>query len=136
MAPAALAVLRAATLAAGAVAGPLLVRSLDAGLSGAERPLGAGHVAAGLAAAAAAMPGPILGLLVTPASSERARGLAVGGSAVTALAALFAGAMAVRALRAPGGAAGWVEAAALAWALAALPLAAADFLRLRGGAEG
>jgi hypothetical protein len=119
---------RWAVLGLGLAAGPLLVRGLDQGFAGAPRDLGAGHVLLGVVVALAAQPGPLLGLFVTPASGEKARGLAVGGSAVTALCALFAGALLFR--RA---AWGLTEGVTLLWAASALPLAAVDFLRLRGG---
>ena len=130
-----LAILRLAVVASGAVAGVLLVRALDAGLAGEARDLDTGHAAAGLVLAAAVMPGPILGFFVTPASAEKARGLAVGGSAVTALAALLGGAMLYGRLSGRGGG-GATEAIAFGWCALALPLAAVDFFRLRRGAGG
>jgi hypothetical protein len=122
---------RFAVIGLGLAAGPLLVRALDRGLAGGERDLGAGHVALGVLVALVAQPGPVLGLLVGPGSGERARGLAVGGSAVTALAALFAGALLYRRIFVSheGGA---PEIVTFAWAVLALPLAVVDFLRLRG----
>jgi hypothetical protein len=127
--------LRIGVIALGLAAAPLLVRALDRGLAGAERELSAGHLLLGLLVAAVAMPGPILGALARPGSGERLRGLAVGGAAVTALAALLAGAILYRRLFVAGGA-GATEVLAFAWAVLALPLAALDFLRLRGGGEG
>ncbi len=125
-------VYRFVVLGLGLACGPLLVRALDQGFAAAPRDLSGGHVALGAVVAIVAQPGPILGLFVTPASGERARGLAVGGSVVTALAALFAGALLYRTLfvlREGSFAAG----ATFLWAATALPLAAVDFLRLRGG---
>ena len=126
------AALRLGVVALGAASGVLLVRALDQGLAGDPRALGGGHLALGLVAAAAVMPGPILGFLVTPKSSERARGLAVGGSGVTALAAVFGGALLYgRLFLRPG--AGITEVVAFGWCVLALPLAAIDWLRLRRG---
>ncbi len=82
--------------------------------------------------AAVAQPGPILGLFVTPGSGERARGLAVGGCVMTALVALFAGALLWSRVSGPRGA-DLAEGVTLLWAALALPLAGVDFLRLRGG---
>ena len=150
--------LRFTVLGLGFVAGPLLVRALDQGLAGVPRGFTAGHLALGALVAAVAQPGPLVGLFVTPESGERPRGLAVvgadrapppapppggrlpgggarapavGGSAVTALAALFAGALLYRRIFVlhDGGLA---EGLAFLWAATALPLAAVDFLRLRG----
>lgn len=123
--------LRFAVLGLGCAAGPLLVRALDQGLAGAPRGFTAGHLGLGLLVAAVAQPGPILGLFVTPGSGEKARGLAVGGTAVTALASLFAGALLYRRIFVAHEG-GWAEGAAFLWAVAALPLSAIDFLRLRG----
>src|SRR5262245_27203 len=93
--------LRTGVVLLGALAGVLLVRALDEGFQGGSRPLDFGHLALGLLMAAVVMPGPLLGYLVTPASSENARGLAVGASAVTGLAAALGGAMLMRRLDAP-----------------------------------
>jgi len=122
---------RFTVLGLGLVAGPLLVRALDQGFAAAPRDLAAGHLALGLVVALVAQPGPILGLFVTPDSGEKPRGLAVGGSAMTALAALFAGALLYRTIFVlhEGGFAAGVT---FLWAVTALPLAAVDFLRLRG----
>ena len=125
--------LRIVVVALGCVAGPLLVRALDPGLAGTARTIGFGHVASGLLLAVAVMPGPLLGLFVTPRSSEKARGLAVGGSAVTALAAAFAGAVLFRRMSG-GDSTGPTEVISLGWCVLSLPLAALDFLRLRRGA--
>jgi hypothetical protein len=128
-----LASLRIAVLALGFTAGPLLVRALDRGLAREPRPITAGHLLLGTLVAAVAQPGPLLGILVKPSSGEKARGLAVGGCAVTALAALFAGTLLYsRIFVVRDG--GLPEGVTFLWAVAALPLAALDFLRLRGGA--
>ncbi len=126
--------LRIAVLALGFTAGPLLVRALDRGLAGAPRPFTAGHLLLGALVAAVAQPGPLLGLLVTPSSGAKPRGLAVGGCAVTALAALFAGTLLFSRVFV-GREGGLPEGVTLLWAVAALPLAGVDFLRLRGGAD-
>ena len=123
--------LRFTVLGLGFVAGPLLVRALDQGLAGVPRGFTAGHLALGALVAAVAQPGPLLGLFVTPESGERPRGLAVGGSAVTALAALFAGALLYRRIFVLHDG-GFGEGLSFLWAATALPLAAVDFLRLRG----
>lgn len=125
-------VCRFAVLGLGLVAGPLLVRALEEGFAAAPRELAAGHIALGVVVAAVAQPGPILGVFVTPESGDKARGLAVGGSVMTALAALFAGALLYRTLFVlhEGNVAAGIT---FLWAAAALPLAAVDFLRLRGG---
>lgn len=122
---------RFTVLGLGLVAGPLLVRALEEGFAAAPRSLSVGHLALGVVVAAVAQPGPILGVFVTPESGERARGLAVGGAVVTALAALFAGALLYRSLFVlhEGNFAAGIT---FVWAVAALPLAAVDFLRLRG----
>jgi len=122
---------RFAVIGLGLAAGPLLVRALDQGFAGTDRGLTPGHIALGVVVAAVAQPGPILGHFVTPDSGERPRGLAVGGAAVTALAALFAGALLYRRLFVlhEGG---WAGGLTFLWAATALPLAAVDFLRLRG----
>lgn len=118
----------------GLAAGVLLVRALDAGLSGESRSLSVGHAALGVVLGAAVMPGALLGYAVGPRSSDRLRGLAVGGTAVTALAALVGGALLWNRVFGdrPAGA---TEVTALAWCAAALPLCLIDWLRLRiGGA--
>ena len=130
--PILLRVLRVAVLALGAAAGVVLVRALDAGLAGAPRDFGASHLAFGVLLALAVMPGPILGLFTAEASPPRLRGLAVGGSAVTAFVAALGGAMTVRALRS-GRAQDAGLALVLAWCLLALPLSVVDILRLRKG---
>src|SRR5689334_348379 len=119
--------LRFAVLVLGFAAGPLLVHALDRGLAGAPRAFTAGHLLLGLVVAAAAQPGPLLGLVLTEESGERARGVAVGGSVVTALTALFAGALLARRVfvLGEGGVTEWTT---LAWAAGALPLAALDAL--------
>jgi hypothetical protein len=125
-------VLRAVVLLSGAVAGVVFVHALDEGLARSARPFGAGHLAAGISLAAAVMPGPLLGVAIGAASSERARGLAFGGSAVTAFVALLGGAMLL---------ARWGREGAeprtvlgLAWCALALPLAALDAWSVRVGA--
>jgi hypothetical protein len=118
-------------LGLGLAAAPLLVRALDQGLAGAPRDLSAGHLLLGFLVALAAQPGPILGAFVTPESGEKARGLAVGGAAVTALAALFAGALLYRRIFVAREA-GFAEGVTFLWAVGALPLAALDLFRLRG----
>jgi hypothetical protein len=123
---------RIGVVSMGFVVAPLLVRALDQGLAGSPRDFTAGHLLLGLLAGTAAQPGPILGAFVKPASGEKPRGVAVGGSVVTALLALFAGALLWRRVFVLGQG-GFTEVLALAWSAAALPLAAVDFLRLRGG---
>jgi hypothetical protein len=123
--------LRFTVLGLGLAAGPLLVRALDQGLAGAPRGFTAGHLGLGVVVALVAQPGPLLGLFVTPESGEKPRGLAVGGCAVTALAALFAGALLYRRIFVLHDG-GMAEGLAFLWAATALPLAAVDFLRLRG----
>lgn len=125
--------LRLATVALGAAAGPLLVRALDQGLAGEPRPLTFVHFLLGVLVAAVVMPGPFLGMVVDPDSGEKPRGLAVGGSAVTAFVALLSagllwGRIFVRRD------AGLPEVLAFSWAVLALPLAILDFVRLRRGA--
>ncbi len=127
-------VLRGTVLVLGGVSGPLLVRVLDEGFARADRPLGAAHLAFGLALAAAVMPGPLLCAFVDAGSAARLRGLAFGGCVVTAFVALLGGAFLWRAATAsaPGGAAtaAWTG---LAWCAMALPVAAADGIRVRWG---
>jgi hypothetical protein len=123
---------RIAVVALGLVAATLLVRALDRGLSGGERPLSGSHLAFGSLLALTVMPGPLLGFFATPRSGVRLRGLAVGGAATTAFAALLGGAFLAPRLFGPGPA-GLAEGIAFAWCALALPLAAADFLRLRRG---
>lgn len=127
-----LGILRSVVLLAGAAAGVMLVRALDAGLAGSPRALATGHLLLGIVLAAAVMPGPILGAFLAGGSSEKARGLAVGGSAVTALAAVLGGAFLWP--RVTGADPTPFESyLALGWCVLALPLAAVDWWRLRGG---
>ena len=123
---------RLAVILLGYAAATLLVQALDGGLAGEPRPLGGSHFAFGLVLAMTVMPGPLLGLFVTPASGERLRGLAVGGCGVTAFVALLGGIYLGKRLggEGPAGAGAWV---AIAWCALALPLAGVDFLRLRRG---
>ena len=125
---------RGAVVLAGAAAATLLVRALDQGLADEARPISTSHLAWGAVLALTVMPGPILGFVVGPGSGEKARGLAVGGCGVTALAALLGGAFAMKRF----GAAGLfsVEGLTVSWCALALALAAIDFVRLRRGAEG
>ena len=121
--------LRLAVLGLGAASGALLVHALDLGLAKENPPFAVSHLLFGLLAAGAAMPGPILGMVASPRSGESLRGLAVGGSAFTALAAVAAGifvfAFGRRGIR---------EAVVLAWSVAALVLCAIDGFRLKEGA--
>ena len=129
-----LTLLRVGVVLLGGVAATLLVQALDRGLSGEPRPLVGTHAAFGAVLAITVMPGTILGFFVGPSSGERARGLAVGGSGVTAFAALLGGAFSYR--RVAEGGVSIVEGLTLAWAVLALVLAATDYFRLRVGAKG
>jgi hypothetical protein len=118
---------------AGFVAATLLVRALDEGFSRQPRPLTLFHALFGLLTALVAGPGTVLAIFVTPASSEKARGLAVGGCMVTALLALVAGTIGWLHRSAPDND---VHIALLVWAAIAFPIAALDaFLLRRGSAE-
>jgi hypothetical protein len=124
--------LRTCVLVSGAVAGVLMVHALDEGLGRRAIALGAGHVAAGLTLAVAVMPGPLLGAFVSPASSDKARGLAFGGSAVTAFTATLGGALLLTRWGRDG--ATLETGISLGWCALALPLAALDAWRVRLGA--
>jgi len=124
---------RLAVIGIGLVSSTLLVRALDQGLVGEPRPLSGSHLSFGAVVALTVMPGPILGLFATPGSGEKLRGLAAGGSGMTAFVALLGGVLLGRRLFGEGPA-GAAEGISFAWCVLALPLAAVDFLRLRTGA--